>query len=72
MNIAIVTARAGSKSIIDNSILPLRGKPIVHYPILAARAARTPLTFERTGQKLWLIAEQFRGSACACPKPLSR
>ncbi|MER8503648.1 MULTISPECIES: hypothetical protein [unclassified Mesorhizobium] len=30
MNIAIVTARAGSKSIIDNSILPLRGKPMVH------------------------------------------
>jgi N-acylneuraminate cytidylyltransferase len=39
MNVAIVTARAGSKSIIDKNILPMRGKPIVQYPILAARAA---------------------------------
>jgi N-acylneuraminate cytidylyltransferase len=43
MNIAIVTARAGSKSIINNSILPLRGKPIVHYPIVAARAVISTL-----------------------------
>jgi CMP-N-acetylneuraminic acid synthetase len=39
MNVAIVTARAGSKSIIDKNVLPLRGRPMVHYPILAARAA---------------------------------
>src|SRR6185436_7668913 len=39
MNVAIVTARAGSKSIIDKNILPLRGKPMVQYPIHAAQAA---------------------------------
>ncbi len=39
MNVAIVTARAGSKSIIDKNVLPLRGRPMVQYPILAARAA---------------------------------
>src|SRR2546423_938960 len=39
MNVAIVTARAGSKSIIDKNVLLLRGRPMVQYPILAARAA---------------------------------
>ncbi|MBA2540900.1 MAG: NTP transferase domain-containing protein [Deltaproteobacteria bacterium] len=39
MNVAIVTARAGSKSIIDKNVLPLRGRPMVQYPILAAKAA---------------------------------
>ncbi|MGE0548991.1 MAG: NTP transferase domain-containing protein [Kofleriaceae bacterium] len=40
MNVAIITARAGSKSIIDKNVLPVRGKPIVHYPIHAAQAAK--------------------------------
>jgi N-acylneuraminate cytidylyltransferase len=40
MNAAIVTARAGSKSIIDKNVLPLRGKPMVQYPIHAAQAAK--------------------------------
>ncbi|HEY4240980.1 MAG TPA: NTP transferase domain-containing protein [Kofleriaceae bacterium] len=39
MNAAIVTARAGSKSIIDKNILPLHGQPMVQYPIKAAQAA---------------------------------
>jgi CMP-N-acetylneuraminic acid synthetase len=39
MNVAIVTARAGSKSIIDKNVRPLRGKPMVQYPIHAAQAA---------------------------------
>jgi CMP-N-acetylneuraminic acid synthetase len=39
MNVAIVTARAGSKSIIDKNVLPLRGVPMVQYPIRAAQAA---------------------------------
>jgi len=40
MNVAIVTARAGSKSIIDKNVLPLEGQPMVHYPIRAAQAAK--------------------------------
>ncbi|MGX9115462.1 cytidylyltransferase domain-containing protein [Mesorhizobium sp. BHbsci] len=40
MKVAIVTARAGSKSIIDKHILPLRGKPMVQYPIHAAQATK--------------------------------
>lgn len=39
MNVAIVTARAGSKSIINKNVLPLLGQPMVHYPIKAALAA---------------------------------
>lgn len=40
MNVAIVTARAGSKSIIDKNVLPLAGQPMVQYPIKAAQAAK--------------------------------
>jgi CMP-N-acetylneuraminic acid synthetase len=40
MNVAIVTARAGSKSIIDKNVLPIAGVPMVHYPIRAAQAAK--------------------------------
>ncbi len=39
MNIAIVTARAGSKSIINKNVLPLLGQAMVQYPIRAAQAA---------------------------------
>jgi CMP-N-acetylneuraminic acid synthetase len=39
MNVAIVTARAGSKSILNKNILPLLGQPMVQYPIKAAQAA---------------------------------
>jgi CMP-N-acetylneuraminic acid synthetase len=39
MNVAIVTARAGSKSIVHKNVYPLNGKPMVQYPILAAQAA---------------------------------
>ncbi len=39
MNVAIVTARAGSKSIVHKNILPVSGQPMVHYPIKAAQAA---------------------------------
>jgi CMP-N-acetylneuraminic acid synthetase len=40
MNVAIVTARAGSKSIVNKNVLPLLGQPMVQYPIKAAQAAR--------------------------------
>lgn len=36
MNAAIVTARAGSKSIADKNVHPVEGRPLVAYPIQAA------------------------------------
>jgi N-acylneuraminate cytidylyltransferase len=40
MNAAIITARAGSKSIRDKNTFMVRGKPLVAYPIQAARDAK--------------------------------
>lgn len=40
VNAAIITARAGSKSIIDKNVYPIGdGRPMVHYPIEAALEA---------------------------------
>lgn len=35
MNVVIVTARAGSKSILDKNVFMVRGKPLVAYPLQA-------------------------------------
>lgn len=40
MNVAIITARAGSKSILDKNVYNVLGKPLVYYPIKAAQDAR--------------------------------
>jgi CMP-N-acetylneuraminic acid synthetase len=40
VNVAIITARAGSKSIRNKNAMLLAGKPLVYYPIQAAREAR--------------------------------
>ncbi|HEY5119615.1 MAG TPA: acylneuraminate cytidylyltransferase family protein, partial [Anaerolineales bacterium] len=39
MNVAIITARGGSKSIHNKNVMLLAGKPLVYYPIRAAREA---------------------------------
>jgi CMP-N-acetylneuraminic acid synthetase len=39
VNAAIITARAGSKSIIQKNVYPVAGKPLIAYPIQAARDA---------------------------------
>lgn len=40
MNVAIITARAGSKSIINKNVFAVEGKPLVYYPIKAALDAK--------------------------------
>lgn len=39
MNVAIITARAGSKSIINKNVYVVEGKPLIYYPIKAAQDA---------------------------------
>jgi len=41
VNVAIVTARAGSKSIRDKNVAPVGGRPLVAYPIQAALDAES-------------------------------
>jgi CMP-N-acetylneuraminic acid synthetase len=49
MNAAIITARAGSKSIRNKNILPIEGKPLITYPIRAAQqASRVATTYIST------------------------
>lgn len=49
MNAAIVTARAGSKSIRDKNVHPVAGRPLVAYPVQAALdAARVDRVFVST------------------------
>lgn len=58
MNVAIITARAGSKSIIDKNVLPISGRPLIHYPILAAQGA------ERISQ-VWVSTDGERIAAAS-------
>ena len=37
MNIAIIPARSGSKRIKNKNIVSIAGKPIIYFPILAAK-----------------------------------
>jgi CMP-N-acetylneuraminic acid synthetase len=39
MNVAIITARAGSKSIANKNVYSVLGKPLIYYPIQAAKDA---------------------------------
>ena len=40
MNAVIITARAGSKSIINKNVFTVRGQPLVAYPIMAGQEAQ--------------------------------
>jgi CMP-N-acetylneuraminic acid synthetase len=40
MNAAIITARAGSKAIINKNVMHVLGKPLVYYPLKAAHSAK--------------------------------
>ena len=63
MNAAIVTARAGSKSIPDKNVHPVAGRPLVAYPLEAAlAAARVDGVFVSTDGES--IAEATRELGC--------
>lgn len=69
MNVAIITARAGSKSIRNKNVLEVKGKPLVHYPIMASiDAKKIDMVFVSTdGEE---IAEASRNAgAVVIPRP---
>lgn len=72
MNAAIVTARAGSKSIVDKNVHPVRGRPLVAYPILAARAAvRVDRVFVSTdGEAIALASTEAGATVIERPEEL--
>ncbi len=64
MNAAIVTARAGSKSIRDKNVHPVGGRPLLAYPLQAALdAARVDAVYVSTDGAA--IAEVSRRMGCA-------
>ena len=63
MNVAIVTARAGSKSIPDKNVHDVAGRPLIAYPLAAAQAAeRVSEVFVSTDGRA--IAEVTRQMGC--------
>ena len=69
MNAAILTARAGSKSIRDKNVHPVGGRPLVSYPLRAAlEAARVDGVWVSTDGEA--IAEVSREMGCeVIPRP---
>lgn len=68
-NVAIVTARAGSKSIINKNVMDCDGRPIIHYPILAAQgASRISEVFVSTDGEMIAAASRDVG-ATIIPRP---
>jgi N-acylneuraminate cytidylyltransferase len=69
MNVAIITARAGSKSIINKNVYQVLGKPLVYYPIKASQdAVKIDAVYVSTdGKEIAEAAEQF--GATVIPRP---
>ena len=72
MNVAIVTAREGSKSIADKNVFPVAGRPLVSYPIEAANTAtRVDTVFVSTdGKAIAEEAERLGSTVIDRPEPL--
>jgi CMP-N,N'-diacetyllegionaminic acid synthase len=59
LDVAIITARGGSKSIANKNVMPIGGLPLVAYPIMAALASRVDEVYVSTDCPL--IADVARG-----------
>ena len=69
MHVSIITARAGSKSIVDKNIVPIAGKPVIAYPIEASEGAKTiGKTYVSTdGDKIASVSRDY--GATIIPRP---
>lgn len=68
-NVAIITARAGSKSIINKNVAPIGGKPVIAYVIEAAQAA-TKIDRVYCSTDGEVIAAECRKNGCeVIPRP---
>jgi|SRR5581483_612171 len=73
MNIAIITARAGSKSIRNKNVFQVCGKPLISYPIQAAlEAMRVSQVYVSTdGESIAAVATELGCEVIARPEELS-
>lgn len=73
MNVAIITARAGSKSILNKNVYNLMGKPLIYYPIQAAHAAnRIGAVYVSTdGEEIARVSEKYGAKVIQRPASLS-
>ena len=72
MNAAIITAREGSKSILDKNVFPVRGMPLVGYPIGAAQeAGRIDEVYVSTdGEAIAAVAKERNATLIERPEAL--
>jgi len=69
MNVAIITARGGSKSIKNKNVFAVDGEPMIHYPIQAAKEAdKIDLIFVSTDDDEIAAAASNRG-VIIIPRP---
>lgn len=61
MNAAIITAREGSKSILDKNLYRIDGEPLISYPVRAAQSAATVsrIFVSTDGKKIARTAEML-------------
>lgn len=73
MNVAIVTARAGSKSIVNKNVFQVADRPMVHYPIGAANdAQRVEKVFVSTdGDEIAQASQEVGAEVIPRPHELS-
>tara|TARA_Y100000768_G_C23988997_1_gene690842 strand:+ start:1325 stop:2032 length:708 start_codon:yes stop_codon:yes gene_type:complete len=72
MNVAIITARAGSKSIIDKNIILINKLPLIAYPISAAKKSNLiDKVFVTTdGEKISNISKKYGAQIIKRPESL--